>query len=433
MYLLRALTALLSLAISSQGVTKVTCIIFKHVIVGGFALAPVVFLGITAALPVWNITNSSSEYGTFSHCNSDGSFTLLDHSTNNLWSIISIFEITVFWGEFTFATAKFIDIAWDLVIGRVVQAVLAWITYIVSTKALTMIMEESKVSYKTFQGLAFGFSSLSSIVMVAGELLTTRGMKGKTVTLFLLFSSTFVLAFPTLASSMSGYDTNNSAFLADRDGDNIPWSYLVPLSSNTSTDWSWTYDNETYDLAFVTRYASCKPVDSHNWGFSFLLLFITLLLLSIWSLGTYILWLDVHLHSKLDRTGRQMGMVRASHDLVEAMHRDGTSDSIDHTLGEGAIRKKIVTTTRSRTEQSGMTYQYLIDGTSTTRWETIKKYWIEVRKELSTESTDSQVYLHDNLGTNSYGQSNKGDSVSTNPSSSQCETVWEFKNEIGSR
>lgn len=433
MHFLQAIAAFLSLAISSRGATTVAIVVLKHIVIGGLALTPVVLLGITAALPVWHIYHASSEYGTFSHCNSDGSFTLVDHPTNNLWSIMSIFEITVFWGEFTFATAKFIDIVWDLVVGRAIQALLAWITYVVSTKALTKIMEDAQVSYKTFQGLAFVSPSLSSMAMVARELFTTRGMKARTITLFFLFSSSFVLAFPTLSSSMSGYDTNDSAFLTDREGYNLPWDYLVLVTSEISTNLTWTYDDETYDLAFVKQYASCKPVDSHNWGFSFLLLFITLLLLSIWSLGIYVLWLDVYFHSRLDRKGRQMGMVRASHDLVEAMHRDGTSESIDHTLGEGEIRKKVMTTTRSRPERSGMTYRHLIDDVSATRWETIKKCWIEVNSKLKTELADSQVYLHDQFGTRSREYSNKGGFVSSNASFSQDETIWEFKNEIGSR
>jgi len=81
-------------------------------------------------------------------------------------------------------------------------------------------------------------------------------------------------------------------------------------------------DDDVYDVDYVRAHAVCLPGMTHTWGFSFLMLFITLCLLAAWSLGMYIMYMDAYLHSRLDRLGRGMGMCRASYDLAEAMRRD---------------------------------------------------------------------------------------------------------------
>jgi hypothetical protein len=40
---------------------------------------------------------------------------------------------------------------------------------------------------------------------------------------FIVFNMVFLVAFPSLVSAMSGYDTNNAAFVKDPDSENETW------------------------------------------------------------------------------------------------------------------------------------------------------------------------------------------------------------------
>jgi len=121
----------------------------------------------------------------------------------------------------------------------------------------------------------------------------------------------------------------------------------------------WTYDNQTYSWAYVMENAACLHSGTHNWGFSFLILFITTLLLAIWSIGTYALWLDTYLHSRVDREKRDMGVYRASWDLVDAMRHDLGPDAIYPQMGNGEIREQVQQRRRRTsppTDLRGMAY-----------------------------------------------------------------------------
>jgi hypothetical protein len=77
--------------------------------------------------------------------------------------------------------------------------------------------------------------------------------------------------------------------------------YTGGLPPGVPHAWDHGYDyyyysttNETFDRATLKTKGSCQPTQTYKWGFSFLLLFICLILLSVWSIGTYILWLKAH-------------------------------------------------------------------------------------------------------------------------------------------
>lgn len=59
-------------------------------------------------------------------------------------------------------------------------------------------------------------------------------------------------------------------------------------------------NNATYTLPFITENAVCQPAatsvqQTYQWGFSVLQLEITLILLTIWTFGIWIMWLGAHL------------------------------------------------------------------------------------------------------------------------------------------
>ncbi|GAW22628.1 hypothetical protein ANO14919_121700 [Xylariales sp. No.14919] len=59
---------------------------------------------------------------------------------------------------------------------------------------------------------------------------------------------------------------------------------------------AWEYLNKTYLLEDINSGGSCAPeTDMYRWGASYLQLVIVTILLSVWALGTFLLWLFYHL------------------------------------------------------------------------------------------------------------------------------------------
>lgn len=96
-------------------------------------------------------------------------------------------------------------------------------------------------------------------------------------------------------------------------------------------------------------HATCRYTRWHNWGFSFLLLFITTFFLAIWATGTYTLWLYVYLHGPRDESNRSgqgivtqsSGIYRSSWTLVEAMKRDLGPEVVAVGMTEHEIRNLV--------------------------------------------------------------------------------------------
>jgi hypothetical protein len=183
--------------------------------------SPALLLAIVAVAPTWWNASSYSRGQSFSHCNYDGSFTPYNHRTLSLWKTSSFFQINVYWGHMTFSVAKFLDVAFDLVVGRGVQGVLAIITYKVSSKVLGKLMEGDTVSYRTFEALAFDLPSLIKSSILSRELFSKQLRQQRVSIALLLFGSLFVLAFSTLISAMSGYSNNMVAHFQTQ---NTSWS-----------------------------------------------------------------------------------------------------------------------------------------------------------------------------------------------------------------
>jgi hypothetical protein len=113
-------------------------------------------------------------------------------------------------------------------------------------------------------------------------------------------------------------------------------------------------DNRTYDIPYIRDNGRCQQQNTYQWGFSFLLLFIALLLSTLWALGMWAMWLDAYYNSKIDVVGeRDMGSWRAVMDLAEAIATNLNSDCVrsqdsaanifaaTKDVGDGEIRRRI--------------------------------------------------------------------------------------------
>ena len=99
-----------------------------------------------------------------------------------------------------------------------------------------------------------------------------------------------------------------------------------PFNNYYSAKYALPGTDVVLNLDEVNASGSCQQTATYKWGFSFLLLFIVLVLFIVWILGTYFLWLDAHLHSRLDMVKRDMGLYRAALDLASVIQSDLDKD-----------------------------------------------------------------------------------------------------------
>jgi hypothetical protein len=258
-------------------------------------------------------------------------------------------------------------------------------------------METQPITYQLFRTIFLERDvSLPSTFRTVKSLVWQRKLRSRAAVVFMIGTMFFLLAFPTLASAMSGYDANVAAYLPDADNNFISFTdfsrvlYVVhdgwrinedgnfwvteeddgsePLLTygtlcysyrhdnyslcnlqnsvsayviehglggmkNESTqfdDWttgknitleapalnisayrtedktlggqnsslllsqSWVRENQTFDITYVEERGSCQTLGHYKWGFSFLQLFVFLILLFIWTVGMYTIWLRTH-------------------------------------------------------------------------------------------------------------------------------------------
>ena len=164
-------------------------------------------------------------------CLPNGQFAIYN-DTYNRWALPGFFQITLGFGSLPFSKVKVIDIVWDVVgaathilqvVGRGGQAVLALVSYKVYTMALLRLMERNPVSYGTFEAITLQDSSLSAIFQTSRDFFLNQGRRAKATVLWMTVSAAFAVAFPTMASAMTGYSSTVEAVVTV-DGTFIPFS-----------------------------------------------------------------------------------------------------------------------------------------------------------------------------------------------------------------
>lgn len=111
------------------------------------------------------------------------------------------------------------------VVGRGFQAVLALIAYKVTTKSLMMSMEQVSVPIETFEAVTLQDSSFVAFYKQLHSFLAVRGWRHQLRIAWIILSTLFIVAFPTLASAMTGYAPLTDAFLRAQD------ELLIPFTS----------------------------------------------------------------------------------------------------------------------------------------------------------------------------------------------------------
>ena len=101
-----------------------------------------------------------------------------------------------------------------------------------------------------------------------------------------------------------------------------PLSRQQPFGNQSNALYTQKGSNTTYPLSYLQTNGRCQQVNTYQWGFSFLMLFVFMLLATVWAVGTYSLWFDAYLNSRFDRAGRGLGETRAMLDLTATLNKE---------------------------------------------------------------------------------------------------------------
>ncbi|KAI4906904.1 hypothetical protein J4E90_010107 [Alternaria incomplexa] len=157
---------------------------------------------------------------------------LWKEATGATWRIMDssyFFTPNLSFGALTFTQVKVIDVAWDLIIGRGGQLLLAWVNYRVFNEWLVYHMEMHHTSYKLYAAVAFETTTMATLGVLGKEFLAYGACTWKRLFRWLaifsmLLSTLYVIAFPTLMAAMTGYITTYQPYIEDFDGNLMEWS-----------------------------------------------------------------------------------------------------------------------------------------------------------------------------------------------------------------
>jgi hypothetical protein len=202
-----------------------------------FAMSPIVILARLAE-------QTSQNYLRNRDCYPNG---LWKEQLGATWRIMDssyFFKPNLSFGSMTFTQVKVIDIAWDLLVGRGGQLLLAWVNYRVFNEWLYFHMELHKTSYKMYTTIAFSTTSLAALGVLGKEFLafgkgTWRRFFRWLGILSMLISTVYVISFRDPEDNLIRWNKVNNnennvvGFITD--AQRIGWSSpLVCLRNDTT-------------------------------------------------------------------------------------------------------------------------------------------------------------------------------------------------------
>ncbi|KAL8683324.1 MAG: hypothetical protein Q9186_000707 [Xanthomendoza sp. 1 TL-2023] len=150
---------------------------------------------------------------------------LVNNQNSTRWQ--SAFQINLRGAaHLTFAQAKFSDLLFDLLVGQGGRLLLAAISYICFMDALLRSMEITPVSYQLYASLVFSSTSILATWQAIRAVFSTKGWRPKMYLIWCALAMIYVLAFPTLIESVTGYVSPSSA------GFNLNNGQIITLDSD---------------------------------------------------------------------------------------------------------------------------------------------------------------------------------------------------------
>ena len=188
------------------------------------ALSPIVVLAAAAEM-------ASVSYILGRDCYPNGEWKEAPGATWRIMDSSYFFTPNLSFGRFTFTQVKVVDIAWDLIIGRGLQMLLAWVNYCVFNEWLVYHMEMHLTSYKMYAAVAFETTTMGTLGVLGKEFLafgkgTWKRFFRWLAVLSMFLSTLYVLSFPTLMAAMTGYITTYEPYVEDYQHNLIEWSQI---------------------------------------------------------------------------------------------------------------------------------------------------------------------------------------------------------------
>jgi hypothetical protein len=131
----------------------------------------------------------------------------------------AVYTLNILFGSYSFAAVKAIDVLWDLLIGRIGQFLLGFISYRVSADAMLAIMESDPVSYDLYTAISISGSGILSAARLVKQIVSRRSWKWVYLLTSLALALSWVLAWPTMMSAMTGYVANDDLYVRLRNRD----------------------------------------------------------------------------------------------------------------------------------------------------------------------------------------------------------------------
>lgn len=309
-------------------------------------------------------------------------------STVNKFSAVTFSTGTLSWAE-----AKAIEVAWNFVIGKGIQAILVLSSYWVFMGALLRNAERTPIPYNVYSSLAFQHGSPMSLWHILKNFGKMGGTRLKATLLWLVFSIIFILVSPSILDLMAGYISKKQALVKLSNGVLMPWRNATYVTDGQTfhvsdpffyknvpnADGTFHLLDDTFKATDLFAAGGGNPVphfgtarlqtkggpfecvpayeNTYEWGLAPGILLIWIPLMLIWTAGMYLVWFDTHRHSKLWRRGRRLGMWRAVLDLAEAIREDLGPDLAGYSNEE--LDKAI--------DEKGSSWMYYASGPGTGR------------------------------------------------------------------
>lgn len=184
------------------------------------------------SLPDWDFEYVSSQPNTFQlispGCRTDGTFGV--EGAYNRWGLPGLFQITLRSGPLTFAQAKVIDVAWDVIVGRLGQTVLVYYSWKALSTYVRVSMETRPATFETFFTIYLeDAASIKSTARMIRDFSTRQRLQSRIAMGFIITSMLYILAWPTLAGAMTGYTSAEKAYMSSIDGNLTPMDKVYPV------------------------------------------------------------------------------------------------------------------------------------------------------------------------------------------------------------
>jgi len=153
---------------------------------------------IPAITQVVAVSENSSGYSEASGCNAGQSVPKME----------SAFQITIpILRNLSFAQAKLIDLAWDIVIGHGGRLLHGWVLYHATCRVITWILERSGLRYSFLLNTLFQWSSLSGLWSLTKSLFEKQRPRVFVALALSTYAMTHVLLFNTIWGATTGYQS----------------------------------------------------------------------------------------------------------------------------------------------------------------------------------------------------------------------------------